>query len=70
MKRLISLTRRTFTMNRINTGTFSIQDLCVWHVVLVEYGERLAPVALTREDGVAQTVVHLHESLRGSGGAC
>lgn len=34
MKRLFSLARRIFTMNRINTGTFSIQDLCVWHVVL------------------------------------
>ena len=32
----------------------------VGHSVLVVDGERLAPVALTREDGVAQAVVHLH----------
>ena len=32
----------------------------VWHAFLVINREWLAPVALTREDGVAETVVHLH----------
>ena len=32
----------------------------IGHVFLVIDGERLAPVALARENGVAQTVVHLH----------
>ena len=32
----------------------------VGHIVLVVDRERLAPVALTREDGIPQTVVYLH----------
>ena len=32
------------------------------HIVLVVNRERLAPVALTREDGVTKTIIHLHTS--------
>ena len=32
----------------------------VGHALLIVYGERLAPVALAAEDGIAQAVVHLH----------
>ena len=32
------------------------------HAVLIVYGERFAPVALAREDGVTQTIVHLYSS--------
>ena len=32
----------------------------IGHAVLVIHRERFAPVALAREDGIAQTVVHLH----------
>ena len=34
----------------------------IWHLVLVIDGEGLAPVALAREDGVAQAIVDLHLS--------
>ena len=39
----------------------------VGHVVLVVDGERFAPIALAGEDGIAQTVVHLHASDAGLG---
>ena len=32
----------------------------VWHAVFVVHRERLAPVALPREDGIAQAVVHFY----------
>ena len=32
----------------------------IGHIVLVVDRERLAPIALTGEDGVTQTIVHLH----------
>ena len=61
---LRQLQRQTFLGNHIR------------HVVLVVNGERLTPVALAREDGIAQAVVHLHAAesllrdvfLRGSDG--
>ena len=34
LSQLTRLTRRTLTMNSFNTGTFTLQDLCVWQVVL------------------------------------
>ncbi len=39
--------RQTFLRNHIG------------HIVLVIYGEWLAPIALTTEDGIAQAVIHL-----------
>ncbi len=47
----------------VNLGELQRQRLQRQHLryaVLIIYGERLAPVALTREDGIAQTVVYLH----------
>ncbi len=47
----------------VDLGQFERQTLVgqhVGHTVFVVHRERLAPVALTREYGVAQTVVYLH----------
>ena len=57
--RLASLRRQEF----INFGQFKRQLVLIEHMrnaVFVVYRERLAPIALTTEDSIAQTIVHFY----------